>query len=98
MQVVENWSHVIGRVERWTAPKEAGGHGELIVHVERVEAVKGYRNLLEQAEGTRLRVRVPPSAAATLDPAAGASIAVDVRRGREQGLVFANPEKIRVGR
>jgi hypothetical protein len=98
MQVVENWSRIVGRVERWTPPKEAGDPGELVVHVERVEAVKGHRNLLEQAEGTTLRVRVPPSAAATLNPEAGASITVDVRRGREQGLVFADPEKIRVGR
>jgi hypothetical protein len=101
MQVRENWSHVIGRVEKWTPPKDTADHGELVVRVERVEEVKGeagkaWPNLLEKAEGTTLRVRVPGSAAATLDAPDGASIALDVRRGREPGLVFANPEKIRI--
>ena len=101
-QVVENWSHVVGRVEKWTPPKDADDHGELVVRVERVEDVKGERgkawpNLLDKAEGTTLRVRVPASAARTLDPADGASIALDVRRVREPGVVFAHPEKIRVG-
>jgi len=102
MQVVENWSHVKGRVEQWTPPGGADDHGELVVRVEQVEDVKGdagkaYPNLLEKAEGTTLRVRVPASAAKTLDAPEGASIALDVRRVREPGVVYANPEKIRVG-
>ena len=96
MQVVENWSRVTGRIVSWTPPTGDDEPGELVVHVERVEPVKGHRHLLEKVEGTSLRVRVPPSAAATLDPAAGTSIALDVRRGREPGVVFANPEKIRL--
>jgi hypothetical protein len=101
MQVVENWSHVVGRVEKWTAPKDADDHGELVVRVERVEDVKGdggqaFPNLLEKAEGTTLRVRVPASAARTLDAPDGAAVALDVRRVRDPGVVFANPEKIRV--
>lgn len=96
MQVVENWSHVVGRVERWTPPKGAEDHGELVVQVDRVEAIKGYRNLLEKAEGSSLRVLVPASAVASLDPAEGAVVTVDVRRGREPGIVFANPEAIRI--
>jgi hypothetical protein len=102
MQVVENWSHVVGRVERWVPPKGADDHGELTVRVERVGDVKGeggkaFPNLLGKAEGTTLRVRVPASAAATLEAPEGASVAVDVRRGREPGVVFANPERLRVG-
>jgi hypothetical protein len=102
MQVVENWSHVVGRVERWMPPKGADDHGELVVRVERVGDVKGdggkaFPNLLAKAEGTTLRVRIPASAAATLDAPEGASVAVDVRRGREPGVVFANPERIRIG-
>ena len=94
-------THVKGRVEQWTPPGGADDHGELVVRVEQVEDVKGdagkaYPNLLEKAEGTTLRVRVPASAARTLDPSDGASIAVDVRRGREPGVVFAHPEKIRI--
>ena len=41
-------------------------------------------------------MRVPDSAAGGLASAGGASITVDVRRGREPGVVFANPEKIRI--
>ena len=96
MQVVENWSRIAGRVESWTPPKDAEDHGVLVVRVERVSDVKGYPNLLEKADGTALRVRVPPSAAAKLDPADGAAVTVDVRRGREPGIVFANPETISV--
>ena len=102
VQVRENWSHVTGRVESWTPPKDAEDHGELVLKIERVEAVpaatrgKTHPNMLEKAEGTTLRVRVPASAAAKLDPASGATVSADVRRGRAPGVVFAHPEKIRV--
>ena len=101
MQVKENWSRVVGRVEKWTPPKDADDHGELVVRVERVEDVMGeggkpWPNLLEKAEGSTLRVQVPGSAAARLDVVEGAAATVDVRRGREAGVVFANPEKIRL--
>jgi hypothetical protein len=105
MQVKENWSRVVGHVEKWTAPAGRDAPGELVVRVERVGDVKGeggkpWPNLLEKAEGSTLRVQVPGSAAADLDVAEGATVTVDVRRGREPGLVFANPEtnRIRKGR
>jgi hypothetical protein len=102
MQVRENWSHVVGRVESWTPPSGDADHGELVVRVERVKPVaaeggKSYPNMIEKAEGTTLRVRVPASAAAKLDPKAGATVAVDVRRGRDPNVVFAHPEKVTVG-
>ena len=102
VQVRENWSHVTGRVESWTPPKDAEDHGELVVTVERVGDVlaeaggRAHPNMLQKAEGSTLRVRVPASAAAKLDPASGASISVDVRRGKDPGVVFAHPEKISV--
>jgi hypothetical protein len=103
MQVKENWSQVVGRVQKWTAPKGKDEPGELVVRVEHVADVKGeggkpWPNMLDKAEGSTLRVQVPDSAAADLDVAEGDSITVDVRRGREPGVVFANPEKIRVGK
>jgi hypothetical protein len=103
MQVRENWSHVVGRVESWTPPAAEGGHGELVVCVERVKPVvaeggKAYPNLVEKAAGTTLRIRVPSSAAARLDAEAGATVSVDVRRGKDPGIVFAHPEKIRLRR
>jgi hypothetical protein len=101
MQVRENWSHVVGRVEAWTLPKGAEDHGELVVRIERIADVKGeggkpYPNMLEAAEGATLRVRVPASAAKTLDAPEGSAITLDVRRGREAGVVFANAETIRI--
>jgi hypothetical protein len=102
VQVRENWSHVVGCVESWTPPKDAEDHGELVLKVERVEVVsaeaggKAPPSMLAKAEGTTIRVRVPPSAAAKLDAAAGVTISLDVRRGRDPGVVFANPEKISV--
>lgn len=102
MQVKENWSRVTGQVEKWTAPDGADAPGELVVRVERVADVKDdggklWPNLLEKAVGSTLRVHVPGSAAAGLDAAEGASVTVDVRRGRTAGIVFANPETIRIG-
>ena len=102
VQVRENWSHVTGRVESWTPPKDAEDYGELVLKIERVDDVpsatrgRAHPNMLEKAEGTTVRVRVPASAASKLDPAAGATISADVRRGKAPGVVFAHPEKIRV--
>jgi hypothetical protein len=101
MQIKENWSHVVGRVESWTPPKDDGGHGEMVVRVERVSVVTGqggkaWPNLLEKAEGTTLRIRVPASAAAGIDVVEAATVTVDVRRGRDPGVVFANPDKLRI--
>jgi hypothetical protein len=101
MQVVENWARVTGRIVSWAPPAGEDMPGELVVDVERVELVcresgTAWPNLLEKAEGRRLRVRVPPSAAAGLKARQGAAIAVTVRRGREPGLVFANPETLDV--
>jgi hypothetical protein len=97
MQLRENWSHVVGRVESWTPPSDDADQGELVVCVERVKPVAAdggkLPNMIEKAEGTTLRIRVPASAAATLDPKAGATVAVDVRRGRDPDVVFAHPEK-----
>lgn len=102
VQVRENWSHIVGCVESWTPPKDADDHGELVLRIERVEDVpagaggKAPPNMLAKAEGTTVRVRVPASAAAKIDPASGAAISVDVRRGKDPGVVFAHPKKIRV--
>ena len=103
MQVKENWSRVTGEVEKWTAPDAADAPGQLLVRVERVADVeddggKPWPNLLEKAVGSTLRVHVPASAAAGLDAAEGATITLDVRRGREPGVAFAHPGKIRVGK
>ena len=103
MQIRENWSRLEGQVEKWTAPKAPGEPGELVVRVERVGEVKAedgkpWPNLVKAAEGSTLRVQVPGSAAAALKIVDGATIAVDVRRGRASDLVFANADAIRLSR
>lgn len=99
MQVIENWSRVTGRVVSWTPPAGDDQPGELVVDVERVDPVereggRTWPNRLDKAAGQRLRVRVPPSAAATLEAQAGDAVTLNVRRGRDATVVFANPEAI----
>jgi hypothetical protein len=99
MQAIENWSRVTGRVVSWAPPAGDDQPGELVIDVERVEPVareggRTWPNRLEQAAGQRLRVRIPPSAAATLKARAGDAVSVNVRRGRDASVVFANPEAI----
>ena len=95
-QTIENWSRVTGRVERWTPPTGPDGHGELVVRVERVADVKGFPNLLEKAEGTTLRIRVPASGSDRLDGHDGGQVSVDVRRVKDRAVVYASPESIRI--
>jgi hypothetical protein len=99
VQIVENWSRVRGRVEAWEPPRESGQPGALTIAVERVEDVAApdgarYRNLLADAEGTTIHVIVPASAATRVQPIAGSTVVVEVRRGGSPERLFANPERI----
>ena len=96
-RIVENWAHVVGRVEAWEPPADPGGVGTLIVRVESIKDIArergpAYKNLLKGDEGRVLRVLVPAAAAPRLNLVVGKPIQVDVRRGRSRDHVFARAE------
>jgi len=99
VQIVENWSRILGRVENWEPPRKSGGPGTLTIAVERVEDVASsdgspHHNLLAGAAGTTIHVIVPASAATRVVPPKGSMAVVEVRRGGSPGRVFANPDRI----
>jgi len=96
-RIVENWAHVVGRVEAWEPPADPGGLGTLIVRVESVRDIArdrgtAYKNLLKGDQGRALRVLVPAAAAPHLNLVVGKPIEVDVRRGRSPDHLFARAE------
>ena len=101
MPIVENWSRLRGRVEGWDPPKKAGDPGTLTIAVDRVDDVPApdgtrHRNMLSRTAGTIVRVTVPASAAAQIQPRKGSTAVVDVRRGKVPDRYFAHPEHIRL--
>jgi len=101
MPIAENWSRLRGRVTAWDPPKKAGDPGTLTIVVDRVEDVVApdgsrHRNMLSRTAGTTVRVTVPASAAAQIQPRKGSTAVVDVRRGRVPDRYFAHPEHIRL--
>lgn len=101
VKIVENWSHVIGRVEGWQPPSAPGEPGTLIVRLDRAEKVKDQSdrvlpNFLEGVQGQVLQVAVPAAAASGLQPTVGANVELDVRRGRQPSKWFARAEGIKI--
>ena len=99
MHIAENWSRIRGTVEAWDPPKKAGDSGTLTLAVEQVDDVTAadgtqHRNLLANATGRTVRVTVPASAAAHVQPHKGETAVIDVRRGKTPDRVFAHPEHI----
>ena len=99
VQIAENWSRILGRVEAWQPPRKAGDPGTLTIVVDRVEDVVSrdgsrHRNLLADAAGTTVHVVVPASAAEHVKPRKGSTAVVEVRRGQSPERVFAHPERI----
>lgn len=95
VQIVKNWSRIVGAVERWEPPSAPGEPGTLTMRVQRVSDVPGldaeYKNLLTGSEGQRLEVHVPPDDARAAAFKPGQIVEMDVRRGRSPIRVFARP-------
>src|SRR5262245_38703082 len=97
MQIVENWSRISGTVESFDVPELPGADGTLTIRVNSVRDVPRkegahYANLLNDAKGTVVRIRVPAEAIRHLNAHPGGKIELDVRRGRSPATLFAHPE------
>src|SRR5262245_42614189 len=97
MQIVENWSRISGTVESFEVPQLPEADGIITVRVSRVAEVRDkrgdhYPNLLKDAKGTVVRVRVPAEAIRHLKAKPGDAIELDVRRGRSPSVLFAHPD------
>jgi hypothetical protein len=94
--IVENWSRISGTVESFDVPELPEADGWLTVRVDRVTDVtsKGvhYKNLLKDAKGTIVKIRVPAEAIRQLEARAGGTIELDVRRGKSPAALFAHPD------
>lgn len=96
MQVVENWSEITGSVVS-REPADRAGYDVVAIEVERVGAVEGYRNLLADAEQTRLAVLVPRELAARHAIGPGDHIRCQVRVASTR-QAFVHPEQLTVSR
>lgn len=100
MEIVENWSKIVGTVDEWSPPAEANGPGTIVVRVQDVGSVvrggETYPNLLESSKGETVRVQVPDVDAHDLHLAPGSSIELEVRRGRSAAKIFSRPGTIRI--
>jgi hypothetical protein len=94
VSIVENWTDLKGTVQA----REAGelpGFVTATVAVEETSPVEGFRNLLPDASGARLRVLVPEPLAETKGLSAGSVIEARVRRS-SLDRVFVHPERLEV--
>jgi hypothetical protein len=102
MEIVENWSRIVGTVQEWKPPEEAKGPALIVIRVEDVGTVvrghETYRNLLANTKGEVVQVQVPGVDARDLELVRGMHIEVEVRRGRSADKLFAKPGTIVVTR
>lgn len=102
MEIVENWSRIVGTVTEWQPPEEPNGAAIVVICVEDVRTVmngeRSYRNLITKSKGEIVHVQVPYADANDLKPARGMHIELEVRRGRSATKLFARPGTIVVRR
>ena len=95
MQIVENWSRIVGTVQEWHPPDNSAGAGTIVIRVEDVRTVrkgdKSYPNLVVKSSGEVVRVQVPNVDAHNLSLVEGMHIELEVRRGRSARSLFAKP-------
>ena len=102
MEIVENWSRIVGTVQEWQPPSEPKGPGTVVIRVDEVHSVgRGggtYPNLLASTRGEIVRVQVPDVDASDLTLAPGSSVELEIRRGRTAEKLFAKAGTIVVKR
>lgn len=91
VQIIENWSCIVGIVLAIMAPPQGGDHGVLRIQVERVEPIAGFADLLADRVGQTIDVRVRSEQLARARPEAGERVRMRVRRGGPT-QVFAHPD------
>ena len=101
MEIVENWSRIVGTVQEWH-PAEPGRPAMVALRIEAVAKVvrggEAYPNLLAGSRGAVVHVQVPTADARTLELVQGARIECEARRGRTATTLFARPGTIIVMR
>jgi hypothetical protein len=102
MEIVENWSRIIGTVRECQPPEDPTGPGVVAVCVDDVGKViergRSYPNFLNESVGEIVRVQVPNVEARDLHLVQGMHIELEVRRGRSAARLFARPGTITVRR
>ena len=102
MEIVENWSRIVGTVHEWQPSEEPDGPATVVIRVEDVRTVMNgdhsYRNLIATSKGEIVRVQVPCVDADDLTLVQGMHIELEVRRGRTPTRLFARPGTIIVTR
>ncbi len=78
--IVENWAEILGEVEGISPSPEIGGFDEVEVLVREVYPVEDFPNLLEEAQGSTLKVYFPHELATELDLCAGCGVRCRVRK------------------
>ena len=91
MQIIENWTDVVGKVEDVAPSDVSDDFVKMKVAVNQTKPVKGFANLLEDAKGQTLDVEVPRQAAEQLQP--GAKVSCRLRRAGNR-KIFAHPEQV----
>lgn len=102
MEIVENWSRIVGTVREWQPSAEPNAPATVVICVEDVRTVmsgdRSYRNLIATSKGETVRVQVPCVDADNLNLVQGMHIELEARRGRSATRLFAKPGTIVVTR
>jgi len=80
VQIIENWSNVMGVVVSCNPSSDVGGFMAIEVVLEKIDPVEGYANLLEHKQGKTLVILVPEELVKQLDITPGIVIVCRVRR------------------
>jgi len=97
VSIAENWTFIVGTVET-LQPVHNVDAVDLVVKIDTVAEVKGFRSYLTDAAGSTLQIRIPRELVASSGVTPGCTIHTRVRRGRNSALVFAHTREFTVDR
>jgi hypothetical protein len=88
MQIIENWTDLVGEIEGY---EEAPDFVTVRLKVAKAAPVEGYENLLAETPGQTINIKVQPELAKKSQLKAGALLTCRVRRAGSNRY-FAHPE------